>query len=277
MSRTTDLVSRKTVVELVADYQKATRLVEQGLDLLKQAQVCFKSFESMGNHAYFSIISYEDRSLDIGPKLKRFKTGAWKYLVDRIELKKYASVARAKAIDDQLNHRPDELPEITVEDIMSWLNAMQEYSPEVVRESILEVYDILRPRGHRGSKLKTNSQFQVKEKVILCGVLDEDRNKFFRDDMYRVRYGWHNELRALDRVMHMLDGVQVSAYRDGDLIDAIEKTKGGVGETEYFGFKCCLNGNLHLLLKRKDLIGQINSIGGGNALPNPDKDKHAMA
>lgn len=50
------------------------------------------------------------------------------------------------------------------------------------------------------------------------------------------------------------------------LVDAIG-TSGikGVGETEYFKFKCYKNGNLHLEFKRSDLVDTLNQIAGDNS------------
>ena len=69
----------------------------------------------------------------------------------------------------------------------------------------------------------------------------------------------------------MLDGKALSAYRDGDLSKAIEAAEGGIGETEFFRFKCFGNGNLHIEFRRMDLVDQLNAIGG-RGLPDPDRD-----
>jgi len=45
------------------------------------------------------------------------------------------------------------------------------------------------------------------------------------------------------------------------LVDAIN-TSNGTGETEYFKFKACKNGNLHLEFKRMDLVSKLNQLAG---------------
>jgi hypothetical protein len=80
---------------------------------------------------------------------------------------------------------------------------------------------------------------------------------------YRV-----DELRALDRVFHMLDGqglVPRSHY--GELVDAIEACRGtGEGATKYFRFRMFANGNLHLWFTRADLLLRFNQIAGAGLL-----------
>jgi hypothetical protein len=87
---------------------------------------------------------------------------------------------------------------------------------------------------------------------------------------FRVSYHYENQLRALDNVFHMLDAKPLSAYRNGDLINAINESECGAGETEYFRFKSFLNSNLHLEFKRMDLVQRLNEVGG-NGLPMPGR------
>jgi len=77
----------------------------------------------------------------------------------------------------------------------------------------------------------------------------------------------NRKLRALDRVFCLLDGKGVPEGYSSPLIDAIETSQDGYGETEYFCFRACKNRNLHLEFKRPDLVEQFNRVaGGGNIL-----------
>ena len=87
---------------------------------------------------------------------------------------------------------------------------------------------------------------------------------------FRVSYHYENQLRALDNVFHMLDGKPLSTYRNGDLINAINESERGAGETEYFRYKSFLNNNLHLEFRRMDLVQRLNEVGG-NGLPMPGR------
>jgi hypothetical protein len=54
---------------------------------------------------------------------------------------------------------------------------------------------------------------------------------------------------------------------------AIEASRTGSGETEYFRFKCCRNHNLHLEFKRLDLVEKLNAIAGGMRLRGESKER----
>ena len=68
----------------------------------------------------------------------------------------------------------------------------------------------------------------------------------------------------------MLDAKPLSVYSNGDLINAIQDSQCGTGETEYFRFKSYINQNLHLEFTRMDLVQRLNEVGG-NGLPMPGR------
>jgi len=74
-----------------------------------------------------------------------------------------------------------------------------------------------------------------------------------------------------------LDGNGTIKTHRGPLIDAIEATKDGTGETEYFRFKCFRNRNLHLEFKTLDLVAKLNAVAGGMRLRSQREDKGANA
>jgi hypothetical protein len=64
----------------------------------------------------------------------------------------------------------------------------------------------------------------------------------------------------------LLDGKGVPGGYASPLMDAIQTSRTGTGETDYFEFRCCVNRNLHITFKRLDLVKQLNAVAGGNAL-----------
>jgi hypothetical protein len=261
----TSLSKRQTVDELVRAWNLAMHELKTGLAAIERAQEHLKAFDTSGSSYDLLAFSHQDTTTDFSKKQKRMKAAAWRYLIDRIEIKKLASIARAKEIDKQLHERPDTLPEITMDNIFGWLQSMDEQAKEFMQEAVLEVYKNLRPSAL--NRHKTNSAFRIGRKVILCGRIApcySGKNRF------RANYHYQDELRALDNVFHLLDGRALSAYRGGDLLQQIETVEGPIGETEFFRYKCYGNGNLHLEFRRMDLVQQINSIGG-TGLPDPNQ------
>ena len=263
---TTDLATRKTVVELVREWNLAMHELKTGLEAIKRAEQHLKAFDTSGSGYDLQAFQHHEYSLDFDRKQKRMKAAAWRYLVDRIELKKLASIARAKEIDKQLHEKPDTLPEISIDNIFGWLESMDTQARDFFKEAVIEVYNNLRPSTW--NRHKTNSAFRIGRKVILTHRI---RPCYSGRGRFAVQYHFQDELRALDNVFHMLAGEGLSAYRNGDLTTAIEETTTGTGETEFFKFRCFGNGNLHLEFKRMDLVQQLNSIGG-NGLPDPYRD-----
>lgn len=79
-------------------------------------------------------------------------------------------------------------------------------------------------------------------------------------------------LRALENVFTALDGKgSITKTHNGEIIDAINRSTDGTGETDYFRFRACRNRNLHLEFKRLDLLARLNQIAGGARLrPKPE-------
>ena len=262
MNTNTTLATRRTVEQLVREWDMASHLLRTGLETLVQAEEHFRVFDGPGSHYDLCLFTHNEHTLDFDRKIKRMKAAAWRYLVDRIELKKLASVKRANEIDRQITDGGD-LPEITMDNLFGWLESLDSQAGKFLEEAIVEVFEVLRPPALR---YKTNSGFKVGKRVILCGRIE----KAWTGTQYRVSYHSENELRALDNVFHLLDGKPLSAYRNGDLINAIHESRRGVGETEFFRFKCFINSNLHLEFKRMDLVQRLNEVGG-NGLPMPGR------
>ncbi|MBN8461184.1 MAG: DUF4942 domain-containing protein [Verrucomicrobia bacterium] len=262
MTTTTELATRKTVEELVREWNMGSHLLRTGLETLKLAETHFRAFDGPGSHYDLCLFTHHEHSVDFDRKITRLKAAAWRYLVDRIELKKLASVKRAGEIDRQINAGTD-LPDITMDNLMGWLQSLGGQAKNFLEEAIVEVFEFLRPPSLR---YKTNSGFKVGKRVILCNRVE----KAWTGARFRVSYHYENELRALDNVFHLLDGAPLSAYRNGDLINAILESADGKGETGYFRFKSFLNGNLHLEFRRMDLVQRLNEVGG-NGLPMPGR------
>jgi len=209
---------------------------------------------------------------DAGRIELQWRQSAWRILVDRLELKRVCSVARAKEIDRQMED-PKELPDITEANMLAMLEGNVSNIGAFLQEAVVELFDRLRPwhRGDLGDGYKTNKVYTIGERVVLSGYCTNPRGEKFR-------VSYHEEhaqtLRCLDNVMHLLDGKGTVPNYAGPLLEALngDDNRGRV-ETQYFEAKCFKNGNLHLRFKRLDLLAELTLRGSQGAPQLPSGNR----
>lgn len=259
MPFSTNLAKRSTLDALVNNYKVAAEEIIQAYALLESAK-------NRLNAAYQSNSNFDTNPRDnhcVGEEgskfvLKKIKKDAWCTIVERMELRRLLSVKRREELDRQL-YEGDTLPEITNENIIAMLETSADNVKTYFDDAVKEVFDYLRPPG---SKLKTNTEFELGKKVILSLMVE----KGWSNGKFRVNYHRDKYLTSLDNVFNQIDGKGPIKTYHGPLYDAIENTQDGTGQTSYFRFKCYMNGNLHLEFIRPDLVARLNAIAGGNRL-----------
>lgn len=183
----------------------------------------------------------------------------WAALVERLELRRMMSTRRAEELSKWLSTTTEA---ITHDSVFGLFRHYAESLPDMLAEAVEEVYSFLRPRS---SGLVTNSQYEIGAKVILHGWVESDFRGGFRPNYYR-----RDEYIALDNVFSALDGKgSVAKTWHGELGDAVTASSAANdfrGETTYFRFRACKNGNLHLEFLRADLVDKFNAMAGGRRL-----------
>lgn len=264
------LIPRQSLPDMAAKYQQAIRDMQAGLLLIHGAQEALVAAFGTGSRTRYCFEirdphrhgSFDLTAADIETQ---WKQQAWTILVDRMELKRICSVARAAEIDRQMAD-PKNLPDITEANMIAMIEGNATNLAGFLEEAAVEVFESFRPWRERDSngEFKTNQVFQIGERVCLNGYIDPTwgsgrlRLSYFGDRQQRIR--------CLDNVMHLLDGKGPIPSHCGPLVDALnsENNKGRV-ETEYFEAKCFKKGSLHLRFKRLDLLARLNAIGAAGA------------
>lgn len=262
------LTKRATVTELVRVYQKSAEDIRTAYGMIHSAEKRLnEAYTTDGGPCGLYVRDSSNFRGHFGSPdtvLNNLKRDTWRILVDRLDIKRALSIKAKKQLDDQLEK--GELPEITVEEVLGFAEAYIENLPRLLEEAVGEVFDMLRPHPRWDKEYKTNSQFEIGKKVILSYVIDEPR--WSRD--FKVRYHKQQDLTALENVFSALDGQgQMTKGWQSKLQMEIEKTPlsgNGRGETGFFKFRACRNGNLHLEFKRPDLVKRLNEIAGGKSL-----------
>lgn len=199
--------------------------------------------------------------------VKDMERRAWDVLVDALGIKNVMSVAKRKAFDEQLNK--GELPPVCEATIAGILLGLTGQVKDFARDAAREVFDMLRPRGHRGGQYVTNNPFRVGHRVILTCHVEQK----WGGSGFQVEYNHQQELTAIDGIFHLLDGKGIMRENKGPLVNAINAVdKMGRGETEFFRFKCFKNRNLHIEFKRLDLVKELNFLAAGERVLGEDVD-----
>jgi hypothetical protein len=264
MTDVSAIVPRATVEAIVRAYSTAEETIEASCAAIAGAvrdvnttlgSLGFTREFEFGRVQHGQRVEFEEPDEHI----HQMRRQLWSSLVERLEIRRMVSIARAKELNKWLDTTTEA---VTYESVMGLFRNYVEQLPDMLAEAVGEVYEFVRPRM---SKLKTNTQYELGPKVILSGWVDGSFMGGLRPNYHRA-----DEYRALENVFTALDGKgQITKSYRGELGDAVEKSSRENdyrGETTYFRFRACKNGNLHLEFKRADLVAKFNQMAGGRRL-----------
>jgi len=260
---TTSLAHRATVRTLVAAFVRTEATVRESFAALEAAQKDLNAVFALADgrrEIDYRCDRHSGRTTkfnDVEYTIQEMRRSAWRYLVEKLELRRVMSASRWKELDEQLDK--EEPPPITEEIVFGMAARYMSTLPELYEENVREVFEWLRPSTDGfGKKYKTNARYELGERVILSWMVERPYGT------WRVWHDRQQRLVALDNVFSALDGQGLKAQ--SALSAAIGASPNGEGETDYFAFRCCKNRNLHLRFKRLDLLKRLNEIAGGKRL-----------
>lgn len=265
-----DLALRTTVRELVAAFVSAERDVRAAFAQIVAAEAAVNAAFCNGDYAEIRVTAcgtrFHDNFARPDETIAIMSRKAWRALVDRLELRRVMSIERWEKLNKHLES--GELPHLTEENVLAFYGQHAAQAHEMLQEMVREVFDWLRPRPHtRAGKLKTNTEMEVGERVILDGVVERDTRSGFRVRYDSINWSVRQRLIALENVFNGLagNGTVCKGYQSL-LGEAIGASNTGVGETDLFAFRAHKNGRLHLKMRRPDLLKRFNQIAGGARL-----------
>ncbi|MFZ5882470.1 MAG: DUF4942 domain-containing protein [Chloroflexota bacterium] len=248
-----ELAVRVPLMDFISAYQRAMQEMTAGFEQARRARLTLENLIEQGGA--FDTADHRIRDLQ-KTETAYMRRRAWDFVLAQLGVDKILSSKRQKEMYANLGG--EGAPELSAETALEIMRLIQEN--DLAREVILEAFDELRPGKWSGDRYKTNAKaWRVNSKVILRMAVE----KFW--GQWRVAYRNEAALATIDRAFHLLDGnlaeCDTNAYRT-PLVDAIQTSTDGRGETKYFRFRCFANGNLHLQIKRLDLLRELNRIGG---------------
>lgn len=255
------IAPRLTIEEIVRVYELAAADIRGSFARVCSAEQALN--QTFARDAYGSVYVNTGSGVrfnDPEHTLLRIRHQVWACIIDRLEVRRMMSIARAKELDRQLEKH--ELPEITHENVAALLTGFESNLRAMLEEAVDEVFEWLRP--HR-SEYKTNTELEIGPRVVLTRIV-ERWDRLWRS--WRVNYHVEPNLTALENVFSALDGRGQITKTHYSAISTVIKAPGfdGVGETEYFRFRVYQNGNGHLQFRRLDLLAKFNAIAGGKRL-----------
>lgn len=256
-----DLIRKESVEELCAHGARAMELYERASNALEEAcKAHAEACKMKGGYAHLPVLltdrnSYSETQAGFLTAMrKRLWQDMWHgfiagsalaYLMDKEEKEKFRK---------ELDKDP---PPATVENVLATVERLVAESPVIFRRGLVNAFQRL-SRDYR-----SNDGFKVGERIVLDYAVKFD--PIFRS--FSLYYSNRDdELRDVDRVMHVLDGkAPPEPYGGllGSLRDAFDKFKATgemTCETPYWRVRFFKKGTLHLFAKRKDLLDKANRM-----------------
>lgn len=261
-AETSALVGRLSIPDLVGTYRAAELAIRAGFGQVHGAIESLRAAFLFERHGLTLRTKYQDVRADWADPdetIVELRRVIWSVLIDRLEVRKMMSVAAWEALEKEIRH--GEPPEITEETVAGMVAKFKHDVPSMLKAAVDEVFAFLRPPH---SRFKTNTEFELGERVVLSGYVSYGYGRTWSISHYRQQH-----LIALDNVFAVLDGKLADDSTYGPLGSAINACPHGQpcrGETAMFEFKGYHNGNLHLRFKRLDLVAKLNAIAGGARL-----------
>jgi hypothetical protein len=260
-----DISERLTIEELVLEYEAAETAIRVGFSTVQAALDRLNAIVAMnGNAVRIRDRHHRGQSIDFDNAdfhVREIRRDVWRALVERMQLRQGMSIAAWEKLDSDLE-KGDPAP-INAETVRGVVAGFRSDLPEMLKDAVKEVFNWLRPPG---SGYKTNTEFELGERVVLTYMLEAPS---YGGWQVNYRHGQH--LIALENVFAMMDGKlpATSEKYFGELGSAIRDCQRGapcVGATDLFSFKGFKNGNLHLKFLRMDLVKKLNAVAGGARL-----------
>lgn len=250
-----ELVLKGSIPDIVGRRDRAIDLYRQGIDVLVQG---FKAHKDACQGDYWLTVEIERHRLwdtDSSPSAienmaeiirQNVDRDVWSYVIEAVGLRNFMDHAELEKMHRQLDENP---PIISVESIEATLIDLGQKRLEYFRRGIFNLYKRL-----SRTKFASNDAFKFGPRMVVPHAFD----RLDRFNMWRMNR--RDEIDDLDRIFHVIDGKQSPDHRGGlaSLIDSVAREQ--ELETEYFSCRWFRNGNLHINIKREDLLTRLNKM-----------------
>jgi phospholipid N-methyltransferase len=252
-------VRKDSIEELCGHRARALQLYRQAYDLIEQARVTHAR-ACIGN-AFISSFPHDHlRFYTPGEGAKFGKDmqtlidrDMWRAFIVNTPIGSLMDTDERKKFENDLKGEP---PEATPDNVYATLSRLYGEAGAIFRRGLVNAFSRL------NREYRSHDGFKIGDRIVLTYVVVYERDCNWLRTGSRIE----DELKDIDRVMHVLDGKPAPDYSQGivsALREAVNGWKAGGPmecETEYWRLKFFKNGNGHLFPKRKDLITKANLL-----------------
>lgn len=247
----TDIVRKESIEELCGHRARAMQLYRAALDALAEA----KAAHRRATHGQLITTDFL-RDLQYKDEPDRFDKAArqgidrdmWRYFINGTPLGSLMDKQERDSFERALK---DEPPEITPDTVFATMSRLAGDAHVIFRRGLATAF------ARFCRDFKSHDGFKIGPRFIIAGLIQGGRGwpylSHYRDD----------DVRDIDRCMHVLDGKTAPDYQQGILAkirDALA-TKTEQVETEYFRVRLHYgNGNGHVYPLRDDLVRDANRL-----------------
>ena len=265
----TAVIEYRTATDLARTFRLATdRISAAIIELGEQCSLLRAAFSDshvMDVQLHLDGERYDATAASAAGIVSELRRHAWQTLIGKLEIEKLMSSSRRRQLRELLDSRGrgSELPAISEDTILAVLQGYAMSADDFLAEAIREEFDFWHPRCEttRDAQHKRNKLDRIGKRIIRGWMIESGYGS-----TWRPTYQHSAHVQALDQIFHLLDGKGIVKEHRGPLVSAILTCDAaGIGETEYFKFRCCKNGNLHIEFRRDDLLAEFNKIAAGDS------------
>lgn len=246
----TDIIRQGSIQEVILKRDRAIEMFHKAIDMMYQAgkiandaaqcSYAAPSFDRMS-------FSYGDGATEKDKARQEIDKAVWRYLLGISGLRNVMDAQAYREFNNQLDKDP---PEVTLDNLTATFSNLGAQSGDLFRRGLVNAFVNL-----DYSTYKTNDAFKIGKKVIVTYAMSPHGGFSY--------YGRKREaITDLDRIFHILDGKEPKDHlADASaLIAQADRNGDQTLETEYFRFKWFKNGNIHIELRRPDLVTDANKL-----------------
>lgn len=258
--------------EILANRQVVLDKIQIAADAIREANELYKLTASKEHSAFFRVSDDAIRSMMRFDKSERFlnesraavDAGLWEMLLRASGIQELMNASMLEEFRKQLKTNP---PVPTRDFVIDTFAELHKNRKETFVEGVVGVFEGLRRR------FKRHDPFHFSDLLIFDGALSEHG--------YSVYDKVEDEIADLERIIHVIRGNDpITDRRDffGSAIGLARRQGATLVENTEFEARLFKNGNLHIKIKDKEIIGTLNQILAshyGAVIPEDRRKKRA--